>query len=180
MVQTRRVKINVILGTLHDIQDKSCFEPCVTTAITKHATRLIAEEYPFDIHSVAFGRAVRLHTPYLQIDMYSAEQIEAGIYDEMSKVQPNDDYRLSNADNVREEFWLDKIEASDDRGPVLIICGHLHVAFLAEKAEGRGGRVVERIFFPTGLSDGRRVRVLNPSEQDEQVKKRREAGIAGP
>jgi hypothetical protein len=170
----------VILGTSHDHQDKSRFDPCVRGVITRHATRLIAEEYPSDTHSMAFVIAVRLHIPYLQIDMYEDEWRGAGIYDEMSKVQSCDEYRLFHADGVREEFWLDKIEASEDRGPVLIICGHLHVAFLADKAEGRGGRVVEKIFFPTNLSDGRRVRVLNPAEQDEYVKKRREAGIAGP
>ena len=133
----------VIIGTSHEVQDTPRTGQCMQSTIERYAIRLIAEEYPFDTQSTAFGVAVRRHIPYLQIDMFGDEQRTAGIYEELRKRDNlpktyDVQYRLSHADGVREDFWLDKIKASLEQGHVLIICGYLHVNFLAEKAESRG------------------------------------------
>jgi len=86
------------------------------------------------------------------------------------------DCRLSHADAVREGFWLEKIEASVDRGPVLIVCGYLHVDFLTQRVGERGSIVVEKSTFPPDLSDRRPTMVLSPAELEEYLKRHREAG----
>jgi hypothetical protein len=63
----------------------------------------------------------------------------------------NVDVRLSRADSIRENFWLDKIESVPRDGHVLIICGYLHVDFLASSVSTRGGRVVKKCTYPTNL-----------------------------
>lgn len=150
---------------------------CLQSIIEKYAIRLIAEEHTLDTHSMAFIIALHRHIPYLQIDIFEDEQRQIGVLDELRK-RPNDlkrqgegvqlvCHRLSHADGVREDFWLNTIGASIERGRVLIICGYLHVNFLAEKAESHGCRVVEKIFFPKELPDGVEIKVLSLAELDE-------------
>ena len=144
---------------------------CIQSTIDKYAIRLIAEEHLLDTHSMAFNIAVHRHIPYLQIDIFEDEQRKFEVFDELRK-RPSDlkrqgegvqlvCHRLSHADGVREDFWLNKIEASIERGCVLIICGYLHVYFLAEKAESRGCRVVKKMFFPKELPDGVKIKECN-------------------
>jgi hypothetical protein len=167
----------VILGTLHpDPQDTPTIESPLRNVAAKHAPKLIAEEYPFPgVTSTVARTAAKLGTPYLQIDMDAAEQIKAGIYKELEKCKDFEyggSFRLSHADGIREEFWLDRIERNLDEGCVLIVCGCHHVHFLAKKAEGRSATVVEKILFPPDLPDGSQLRALSPTELDEEVKRR--------
>jgi len=151
-------------------------------AVAAYSPTLIAEEYPFLIQSKISRIAAELDIAYLQIDMHAAEQVAAGIDHELRKSEAcahGGDFRLSRADDLREESWLNKIEQSIDHGCVLIVCGCLHVHFLAQKAEGRGARVAARIFFPSNLPDGSRIRALSPDELDELLKKQCQAGMAG-
>src|SRR5579875_3198410 len=74
--------------------------------------------------------------------MFPQEWPDHGIECEMrirANFQTDRDIRLSHADSAREKFWLKKIEANMDGGSVLVICGYLHVNFLAQKVEERGG-----------------------------------------
>jgi hypothetical protein len=158
-----------MLGTSHDIQGTSEFEKPLTDAIRKYSARMVAEEYTLDNPSMACVTTKHLHIPYLQIDLFPQEWPGHGIDREMQKresEQPlrGQDIRLSHADAVREEFWLDKIEASLDRGCVLVICGYLHVDFLAQKVKGRGCTVVEKSTFPANLLDRKPDKILNPTE----------------
>jgi len=171
----------VILGTSHEIQDSSKFEKPLVDAIGKHSIGLVAEEYPFDSASMTCGTTNRLHIPYLQVDLYPHEWPVHKIDREMN-VRISDpslagqDCRLSHADAVREGFWLEKIEASVDRGPVLIVCGYLHVDFLTQRVGERGSIVVEKSTFPPDLSDRRPTMVLSPAELEDYLKRHREAG----
>lgn len=63
-----------------------------------------------------------------------------------------------------------------DCGRVLIICGYLHLDFLAHGVGERGGMVVEKGTFPPELRDRRPTIVLSPAELEEYLKKQREAG----
>lgn len=69
----------VILGTEHGVD----IEQPLRNAAAKYAPRLIAEEYPFLITSSVALVAADLGIRYLQIDMSPAEQVAAGISDEM-------------------------------------------------------------------------------------------------
>jgi hypothetical protein len=77
------------------------------------------------------------------------------------------DCRLSHADAVREDFWLETIETSMDRGRVLIVCGYLHVDFLTRRVGEHGSIVVEKSTFPPDLRDRRPTMVLSPAELEE-------------
>jgi hypothetical protein len=171
----------VILGTSHEIQDSSNFEKPMMDAIGKHSIRLVAEEFPFLIASKVCVTTKRLHIPYLQVDLYPEEWAAYKIDREMKirtdeKSLAGQDCRLSHADAVREDFWLEKIEASMDGGQVLVICGYLHLDFLTRRVGERGGRVVEKSTFPPGLLGCRPTIVLNPAELEEYLKRQREAG----
>jgi hypothetical protein len=162
----------VVLGTSHWAQESPKFEEPVRDAVQRHAIRLIAEEYPLDPASRVCVIAKRLHIPYLQIDMFPQEQIEHGIEQELRKRKDflqGQDCRLSHADAIREEFWLEKIETSVDRARVLVICGYLHSDFLAERARERGGLVVEKSTFPLDLLDSNKVRTFSPAELEEYI-----------
>jgi hypothetical protein len=86
------------------------------------------------------------------------------------------DVRLSHADAVREDFWLERIEAGIERGGVLIICGYLHLDFLAQKIGKRGGKVVEKSTFPVELLAREPTIILSPDELEEYLRKSSEAG----
>jgi len=169
----------VILGTSHQVQDSSKFEKPVMNAIGKHSIRLVAEEYTCDNASMVCVTTKRLHIPYLQVDLYPQDWAAYKIDREMrirEQFLQGQDCRLSHADAVREGFWLEKIEASMDRGRVLIICGYLHLDFLTQSVEERCGRVVEKSTFPADLRGRRPTIVLSPAELEEYLKKQREAG----
>lgn len=171
----------VILGTSHQIQDSCKFEKPVMDAIGKHSITLVAEEYTCDTASRICATTKRLHIPYLQVDLYPQEWAAYKIEREMNlrkdeQSLAGEDCRLSHADAVREGFWLEKIEASVDRGRVLIVCGYLHLDFLTQRVGEHGGMVVEKGTFPPELRDRRPAIVLSPAELEQYVKKRREAG----
>lgn len=161
----------VILGTSHpDMQDSTKFGNPVAAAIHKHCIRLVAEEHPLDTISVTCGVAKHLHVPYLQVDPFPAELAKLGIQEEMTlrnQCFQGEDVRLRHADDVRENLWLERIEASLDHGKVLVICGYLHVDFLAEKVKKRGGRVAEKIFFPPEYLARKPERILDQAESED-------------
>ena len=79
---------------------------------------------------------------------------KAGIRDEMEErrgLDPRtygaDECRFSRADDVRENFWLDKIEAAGAK-PVLVVCGWAHVRALSKKLTERYGERAQEMFFP--------------------------------
>jgi len=87
---------------------------------------LIGEEYPFRTGSRVCAVAKRLDILYLQIDLYREEWAVHNIGKEMTvreRILQGYDVRLSHADAVREQLWLERIEASLDRGRVLVIFG---------------------------------------------------------
>jgi len=168
-----------ILETSHEIQDSSDFEKPVMDGIGKHSIRLVAEEYPFLIASMVCVTTKRLHIPYLQVDLLPQEWPAYKIDREMEmrkQFLQGQDCRLSHADAIREGVWLEKIEASMDGGPVLVICGYLHVDFVYQKVGERGGRVLKKSTFPPDLLDRRPTIVLSPAELEEYLKNQREAG----
>jgi hypothetical protein len=56
-----------------------------------------------------------------------------------------------------------------DHGPVLVICGYLHLDFLAEKARERSGRVVQKSTLPPGLPGVKQIRNFSPAELEEYI-----------
>ena len=167
----------VIIGTSHEIQDTSCADDPVSKAVVGHSVVLIAEEYPFKCRSRVSSLAEDMRIPYLQIDPFPEDWTALGIDREMrarQKLPKGEDIRLSNADSVRENFWLEKIEASMDCGRVLVICGYLHVNFLAQTVEERGGALLERSTFPAELLDRKPTIILSPVELDEYLRKQDE------
>lgn len=165
----------VILGTSHpDKQDSPKFGKPVAEAIQKHCIRLVAEEHPLDTISVAWGATKHLHVPYLQVDPFPEELAKLGIQEEITlrnQCFQGQDVRIRQADDVREVFWLEMIEASLDHGRVLVICGYLHVDFLAEKVKKRGGRVVETNFFPPEYLGRKPERILDQAELEDLKRK---------
>ena len=130
---------------------------------------LIAEEYSADfneLNTLAKQVTIESGIPYTTVDMTTAERQAAGIYERLC-IRPAVNFNpntgelrerhlyLRHADGVREEFWLDKIEARGTDGRVLIVCGHLHLDPLTKRAEIRGHRVKKRVYpidLPTRVS----------------------------
>ncbi len=169
----RQVIEYVILGTSHCVQDSSEFERPVMDAIQKHAIRLVAEEYTCDSPSMVSVTTKRLHIPYLQVDLFPEEWAAHGIDSEMrirEQLFAGQDVRLSHADAVREDFWLEKIEKSIELGRVLIICGYLHLDFLAGKIRERGGKVLDRSTFPVVLLGRKPTKIFSPSELKQYLR----------
>jgi len=75
-------------------------------------------------------------------------------YDPSSGKNPNVEVRLCHADDIRENFWLAKIERAKVT-PVLVVCGWAHTGFLARKVRARHCVVVEAIYFPPCLRKGK-------------------------
>jgi hypothetical protein len=166
-----------ILGTSHEIQSTSKLEKPLTDVIGKYAVRMVAEEYTLDTQSIACITANRLHIPYLQVDFFPHEWAEHDVDREMcmrEKFLSGRDVRLSHADDVREGFWLERIRTSADRGPVLIICGYLHVDSLAQKVLSRGETVLEKCTFPQELLDRKPI-ILSADELGPYVNSLRDA-----
>ncbi len=97
-----------------------------------------------------------LHVPYLQIDLLPHEWREYGIDREMKArgdagCLQGLDVRLSNADAIREDFWLKRIEERFEGGRMLVVCGYLHLDYLAAKVHERGGKMLDKRTFPPEL-----------------------------
>jgi hypothetical protein len=170
----------VILGTSHTVQDSQELESSALAIIDKQETRLIAEEYPCDSQSRVCAMAKRQHIPYLQIDLFGNEWAGHGIDWEMrvrvdAPCLQNVDVRLSHADSIRENFWLDKIEGSLKDGLVLLICGYLHLDFLESEIRARGGAVAEKCTYPTNLSGRVPAKTLSPDELGKYLRDQGEA-----
>jgi hypothetical protein len=97
---------------------------------------------------------------YLEINMLTQEAEAAGILDEVGRrydqeleKNPNSEVRLCHADDIRENFWLDKIERTKVT-PVLVVCGWAHTGFLGRKVRARY-HMAEEIYFPTCLREGK-------------------------
>ena len=106
------------------------------------------------VQNLRYGK--RRHLAYLQVDLFDSEWASHGIDWEMrarldAVSLQNTDVRLSHADSIRENFWLDKIENSIQDGAVLIICGFLHLDFLASNIHARCGIVAEKCTYPASL-----------------------------
>jgi len=170
-------RVYVILGTSHAIQWRpkdACpyevnlidgLESAIRCLVTKYRVMLIAEEAPHDVLTVAREIANGERICYLQIDMLPHEVRAFGILQEVERGEPptageppNTEYRFCHADDVRENFWLDRIE-STKTSPALIVCGYAHRSFLAKKATDRGCIVAEEAVFPLDLA-GRQVKCL--------------------
>lgn len=163
----------VILGTSHFFQDEPDIERPVRRACEGYGIKMVAEEFPFEAESVVCRVAREMQIPYLQIDLNPGEQIGHGIYDELRKRNEclaREDCRLSHADEIREECWLDRIEANVNSGRVLVVCGYLHVSYFSEKVARHGGRVEGRIFSPPSL-DLKPSMILSPAELDDYCRK---------
>lgn len=164
----------VIIGTSHEIQDTSSADDPVRKAASKHAVILITEEYPFKCQSRVRAVAENMRIPYLQIDPFPEDWAALGIEGELKMREqflPGRDIRLSHADAVREDFWLKRIDANLSHGRVLIVCGYLHIDFLAEKVEKRGGAVLEKSTFPAELLHRKPEIVLDPAELEDFLRK---------
>jgi hypothetical protein len=166
----------VILGTSHEIQDTPSIKGPVGGAVAKHAVALIAEEYPFRCRSTVGALAEDLRIPYLQIDPFQEDWPTLGIDRELrirDQYLRRQDIRLSHADSARENYWLKKVENSLDGGRVLVICGYLHVNFLAEEIVKRGGTEIEKSTFPAELLHRKPSMVLDPGGLEAYLKKLR-------
>jgi hypothetical protein len=76
----------------------------------------------------------------------------------------NADVRLSHADSVRENTWLDKIEKELKHGRVLIVCDYLHVYFLADNILNRGAILREQNAYPVDLLRRTPEKTFTPTE----------------
>ena len=179
VVPDRRLIANMIhyaiLGTSHDLQDCQQFERPLIEAIEEYRINLVAEEYPFDIASVVSVVAGRLQIPYIQVDLFPGEWAGYGIDWEMKARMDvaclvNEDVRLSNADRVREEIWLERIEEKLEHGRVLIVCGYLHVSFLAESIQNRGAILLGQRGYPANLLRRTPEKTFSPTELRDCLK----------
>ncbi len=158
-----------ILGTSHEIQDSPEVARQAEKDIQTMGITLVAEEYPMSTASSVCTVAARLEIPYLQIDPPPEEWSIYGIDYEMNArlnaaCLQGQDIRLSHADRIREDLWLQKIENKIKSGRVLIVCGYLHLNFLAENIETRGCIVVAKGTFPTCLLDRKPDKILDLPE----------------
>ena len=106
--------------------------------------------------------AVTLDVSWIQIDMSTQKQKEAGIYDRLSRrrdiyneegnFRPREPY-FSREDGIREEHWLNRIEERAQEGRVLVVCGNYHKNPFAEKAERHGHTVIRKLSYPQNLQE---------------------------
>lgn len=158
--------IRVILGTSHEIQWEGgapgahlrvCIDGIRSTISRVVDTRhiaLIAEEAPHDAGTVASKIAGQARIPYVQIDLRPHEWREAGIRGEMEARQglnPQtygaEECRFPHADDIRENFWLDRIKEAGAK-PVLVVCGWAHVRALSKKIRELYGEDAQEMFSP--------------------------------
>jgi hypothetical protein len=112
---------------------------------------LIAEEANKLPTTVGQRIAFRFNKPWANVDMDEMERQRRGIYDDLQSRGggPLDDdsdgckeYYLPEADRIREEFWLSKINGYRlDR--VVFLCGLLHLSTAAARFRDRGWMVEE-------------------------------------
>lgn len=164
----------LIVGTSHEIQDTDCLGRQTSEDIVRHDIKLVAEEFPFDIVSSVHAAATMLHVPYLQIDLLPHEWARYGIDREMKArldagCLQGLDVRLSNADAIREDHWLRRIEENVEGGPVLIVCGYLHSDYLVAKVQERGGRMLGNRTFPPELAGRTPERIFTPMELQQYL-----------
>lgn len=165
----------LILGTSHEIQDTDCLGGQARGYIVRHDVKLVAEEFPLDIVSRVHAAATMLHVPYLQIDLLPHEWPDYGIDREMKArldagCLQGLDVRLSNADTIREDLWLRRIEGHIESGRVLIVCGYLHSDYLAARVHERGGKMLDKRIFPPELAGRKPEKVFNPTELHEHLR----------
>jgi hypothetical protein len=161
--------IYVILGTSHQIQWRPRYETpesklidglesAIRGLIAKHNIRLVAEEglpgFPLTL-PCQIAKDQRMC--YLQIEMTSREEEASGILEQMEMLRAlnskgDADYRCPRADDIRENYWLDKIGHDPSASRVLVVCGYAHTRFLAKKVRDRGC-AAEEVFFPEGLKE---------------------------
>lgn len=159
----------VLLGTSHCCQESPDFLACVERTIRNYSIALIAEEFNFDasIRSAVNGLAAQSKIPYLQIDIPVEDWAKFDIEIEMSYREQHlrgKDYRLRHADDIRENYWIDQIENYPAKGTTLIICGYLHIQYLAEKIQMRKYQTRELKFYPEGLAARSPERILEPDK----------------
>lgn len=160
----------VVLGTDHGLQPRDLMLKHKILGLCKEfQVTLIAEEFRPGEVSVASEAAEECGiAPQLQVDMNSEERKLARIdavlrryeiprsysYDvtlgEATWPPPKRPY-LKKADGIREEHWLNKIESALDNMKTLLVCGSMHVDFVAQKAEARGHLLIAKRFFPEKL-----------------------------
>ena len=143
----------IILGTDHDLQ---CHDQDLKALITEIVARELS-------NTIARQVSELLGLRWIQIDMSIEDRIKAGIDGKLlnrmelrfdANGHPIPAIRYAPVeDGIREEFWLDRIQEAGDDGPILVICGCLHCAPLAEKAEKRGHRVLSKTFYPVSLAE---------------------------
>jgi hypothetical protein len=106
---------------------------------------LIAEEANKLPTTVGQRVAFRFDKPWVNVDMDEMERMRKGIYDELQTRDggPLDDdcdghkeYYMPNADGIREDFWLSRINGYRlDR--IVFLCGFLHLSTVASKFRDR-------------------------------------------
>ncbi len=184
-------RIYVILGTCHPIQERpknaspsessliDGLDSTIRRLVRKYGIKLIAEEAPYHdpnyIPTLAHQIVKDEKIPYVQIDMLPHEQEAAGIASEIRRLNDPSSMELGNAesrwrhvDDVRENFWLDRIEAKKT-GPVLVVCGYTHRRSLAEKIRDRGCTVAAEVFFPPDVQILHRRTFQKPGCADAHV-----------
>jgi hypothetical protein len=168
-------RVYVILGTCHPLQwrggapSQSVLKKIdgltslIRNLVRRYKIVLIAEESPGPNCPCLIARQIAKDEgiSYLEIDMTPQDAQAAGIRDEMdhrysptAAEDPCAEVRLSHADEIRENFWLDRIERTG-ASPVLVICGWAHTSFLASKVAARNNVVAEQTYFPPRLRDAK-------------------------
>ena len=174
MSEERSVIEYVILGTSHWVQESSDLEEVLVAVTSKHDIHLIAEENTYHIEATSARRASsRQGIGYVQVDPPPADWAGLRIKREMDLRDQRlhgEDVRLSHADSVREDLWLEKIETKIRNGRVLVVCGYLHVDFLTQKMQDRGHSVVEKAFFPEDLRSRKPEKVLDQAAMEALVR----------
>jgi hypothetical protein len=168
------VREYVIVGTPHGRQESQEFAERVVDLVSQHSVSLVAEEYPHSIWSPVHSMTSRAGVPYIQIDPTEEEWGALGISREMQLRRDTPslnrvDCRLSHADAIREDLWLRRIEEQLSGGRVLVVCGYLHVHFLADAAAARGSVVLEARTFPPELLNRTPDLILSQKELDDHV-----------
>jgi len=139
----------IVLGIDHERQcHDQGLKAFISELVERKQVTLIAEENRLLLNTVGRQVSESMNLPWLQIDMSTEEGIKAGIQEKMTNRMQTRGYDKNGypklairyaprEDGIREEFWLDKIEASDKNATALVICGCLHCIPLCEKARRR-------------------------------------------
>jgi len=155
----------VILGTDHRLQKQDrALRAKIEHLVQSNDVGLIAEECLAGTETVASECALALGLPpRLAIDMTTEQRVAAGIYERLCirpaihfDIDQNTLHErhlyLRHADGIREEFWLDRVQEAATDGTVLLICGYVHIDFLAQKAIRRD-HTVATVVFPEDLPE---------------------------